>query len=69
MGRRLCLPAKAGIQEAPDQQETKQHDAGIEVGMRAAGRGFPNADPKGEDQGEGDRNIHIRETPAERGES
>ncbi len=51
--------AHAGIEEAADQEEEKQHAGGVEIGMLAAADGFGNTDTEREDQGQGDRHVHV----------
>ena len=55
----MCLAPQTGIEKASNEQEEEQHHTGIEIGVIAVRRSFPNTDAKGQDQRQRDRHIHI----------
>ena len=47
------------IERASDQQEEQQRDRGVEIGVRAAVNRFVQAQREGEQDADGDRNVHV----------
>ena len=56
------------IEIAADQQEEKEHDGGIEIGLLAVLHRLVEAHAAGQDHGQRDRHVHIEAARAERGE-